>query len=137
MNNKKQKLEKGKERDTGDKDEANKDKKDPSDDPNDPSGDQDGIVAGPAIFFNITSKIHLNEKDQNTLQTLTKRELQFEQNAFQTLTMRGKLTIEVFIYLHIHCLIIKFHCRRHQWLGNHLSIRNDLYNSQSFHLAPS
>ena len=68
-NNKKQKLEKGKERDTGDKDEANKDKKDPSDDPNDPSGDQDsdGIVAGPAIFFNITSKIHLNEKDQNTL----------------------------------------------------------------------
>ena len=97
--NKKQRLEKGKERDTGDKDEADKDDKDPSDDPEDPLGDQDGIIAGPAIFFDITSDIHLNESEWNTLQTLTLQEdEQMLQNAFQTLTMHGKLTIKVFLY---------------------------------------
>ena len=96
--NKKQRLEKGKERDMGDKDEANKDDKDPSDDPNGPPGGQDGTITGPTIFFNITSKIHLNENEQNTLQTLTKHG--DSQNAFQTLTMQGELAIKVFIY---HC----------------------------------
>ena len=104
--NKKQRLEKGKERDKGDKedkDKANKGDKDPSDNPNDPPGGQDGIITGPAIFFNITSKIHLNENERNTLQTVVKHDDAYDskQNAFQTLTVHGKLTIKVFIYHHI------------------------------------
>ena len=75
---------KGKERDMGDKDEANKDDdKDPSDNPEDPPGDQDGITAGLGeISFRIATGIHLNEDEQNT---------------FQTLTMHGRLTIKVFL----------------------------------------
>ena len=86
--NKKQSSEKGKERDKGDKDEAgngDKDNKDPSDDP---EGDQDGIIAGLAkISFEIASEIHPAIYD--------------DQNIFQTLTMHGSLTIEVFLYHHI------------------------------------
>ena len=103
-NNKKQRLDKGKGRDTGDKkDEGSKDNKDPSGDPNDPSGDQVKIIAGPQIIFDITSKIHLNEDEQNTLQTLTEDEDKL--NAFQTLTMNGKLTIKVFNYHYIQVAV--------------------------------
>ena len=104
--NKKQSLGKGKERDTGDKDdETNKDNQDPSDNPNNPPESQDGIIARPAIFFNITSKIHLNENEQNTLQTVIKHE-DSKQNAFQTLTMHGKLTIKAFIYHRIQVEVL-------------------------------
>ena len=83
--NKKQRLEKGKERDAGDKDGADKDEKDhPSDDPDDPPEDQDGIIVGPAeISFQITSEIH---------------SIQDNQKPFQTLTIHGSLTIEVSLY---------------------------------------
>ena len=84
---KNEKLEKGKERDTGDKDEAEKDNKDQSDDPDDPPGKQEGIVAGPAkITININSEIYLFQDEQNC------------QDAFQTITMHGSLTIEVRLY---------------------------------------
>ena len=103
-NNKKQRSDKGKERDTGDKDEANNDERDhdPSGDPDDSrlEGDQDG----PAISFNITSKIHLKEKERNTLETLRLTSLEDKQNVFQTLVMRGKLTIKVFqVIYHQSC----------------------------------
>ena len=135
--NKKQRLEKAKERDSGDKDEANKDERDhdPSGDPDDSrlEGDQDG----PAISFNITSKIHLKENERNTLQTLTKHE--DKQDAFQTLVMRGKLTIKVFIYCHtVAVLLNQINCTRRRYrLRFHPSIRNVLFNSESLRLAPS
>ena len=146
--NKKRKLEKGKERDTGDKDEANKHNKYPSDNPNGPPGDQDGIIDGPGISFNIASRIYLNEIEQNTSQTpatrncTSKHEDDSEQtrNAFQTLTMCGELTIKVFIYcIKVVVLLIKFYrdCRRHHWLMIHPSTQNVLLNSPSLHLAPS
>ena len=69
--NKKQRLEKGKERDIGDEDEADKGSDDHE--PEGPPGDQG----------EITSEIHL---------------IQDEQNTFQTLTMHGGLTIEVPLY---------------------------------------
>ena len=94
---KKQRLDKGKGRDMGDKDEANKDNKDPTGELNNLPGDQEGITDGPAIIFDITSKIHLNEDELSTLQTLNEYE-DTKQNAFQTLTMNGTLTIKVFIY---------------------------------------
>ena len=78
-------LEKGKERDTGDKDKADKeceDDKDPSDDPEGLPGDQDGIIS-----FEIASEIHPIH----------------EQNTFQTLTMHGSLTIKVLLY---NCCIV-------------------------------
>ena len=104
-NNKEQRLEKSKGRDTGDeKDEDNKDNKDPSGDPNDPQGDQEGIVDGPAIIFNITSIIHLKEDEQSTLQTLTKDEYT-KQNAFQILNMNGTLTLKVFNYHYIQVAV--------------------------------
>ena len=90
-NNKKQRSDKGKGKDTGDRDEANRDDKVPSDDPNSLPRDHDGITAGPAIFFDVTSKIHLNEV---ALQTFSEHE--DKQNIFQTLTMHGKLNIKVF-----------------------------------------
>ena len=80
--NKKWRQEKGKERDMGDKDEADKG----SDDPDDPPGDQGGViqVAGLAqISFEISSEIY---------------PIQDKQNIFQTLTMHGDLTIKVFLY---------------------------------------
>ena len=92
----KQRSEKGKERDMGDQDEANKGSKDPSGDPDGQPEHQDENIAEPAISFNITSKIYLNEKERNTLQTLTKHD--YEKNIFQTLTMNGILTIKVLIY---------------------------------------
>ena len=73
--------EKRKERDMGDKDEADKDDKDPSDKPEDPPGDEDGI----------TARIHLNENEWKT---------------FQTLTMLGRLTIKVFIYCYYLVVIL-------------------------------
>ena len=85
--------------DTGDKGEANKVEGDPSGDPDDSrlGGDQDG----PAISFNIISKIHLKkENERNTLQTPTKHEDKQPENAFQILKMSGILTIKVFIYHH-------------------------------------
>ena len=86
--NEKRRSDKGKERDTGDKDEADKGNKDNKDPSNDPEGVQDGTIAasGPAkISFEISSEIEL------------------ESNTFQTLTMHGKLTIEV---LFCHCCIV-------------------------------
>ena len=91
-NNKKQQLDKGKGRDMGDKD-ANRDNKDPSDDHDNLPRNQDRNIADPAIFFDITSKIHVNE---DPLQTLSEHE--DKQKAFQTITMHGKVTIKVFIY---------------------------------------
>ena len=81
--NMKKRLEKGKERDMGDKDKADEDDsdKDPPDNPEDPPGDQDGITDGKGeISFQITSGIHLNEWKN-----------------FQTLTLQGRLTIKVFL----------------------------------------
>ena len=78
--NEKWRLEKGKERDMGDKDKADKgyeDDKDPSDDPEDPSGDQDGTIS-----FEIASEVHPIH----------------EQDTFQTLTMHGSLNIKVLLY---------------------------------------
>ena len=81
--NMKKRLEKGKERDMGDKEENDKDDKDPSNDPEDPPGDQDGITSGQkGISFGITTGIHLND----------------DWKTFQTLTMQGILTIKVFLY---------------------------------------
>ena len=87
--NKKRRLEKGKERDTGDNnDKGCKDNKDPSDNPNDLLGDQG---AGPAkIFFEIASEIHHLIEDK--------------WNTFQTLTMHGSLTIEVLLYH--YCMVV-------------------------------
>lgn len=83
--NKKWRSEKGKERDMGDKDEADKG----SDDPEDPPGDQGGIIAGPTtIFFEIGTEIH---------------PIQDEQDIFQTLTMQGTVTIEV---LYHYCIVV-------------------------------
>jgi hypothetical protein len=82
---KNKRLEKGKGRDTGDKDEADKVDKGPSDsdDPDDPPGDRDGIISRPAeIFIDIDSEIHLIQDTSI-------------QDIFQTLTMHGSLTIEV------------------------------------------
>ena len=92
--NKKWRLEKGKERDKGDKDEADKG----SDDSKDPPGDdQGGIIAGPAkISFEIASEIY----------PIQDSELD-EQNAFQTLTMHGGLTIEVLLYCYPIAVISK------------------------------
>ena len=81
--------EKGKERDTGDKDEADKGYKDNNDPSDDPEGDQGGIIAasGPAkISFEIAS------------------EIETELNIFQTLIMHGKLTIEVLLYC--FCIVV-------------------------------
>ena len=88
--NKKQRSEKGKERDTGDKEEeADKGYKDNKDPSNNPEENQSGIIAasGPAkISFDIAS------------------EIEPESNTFQTLTMHGGLTIEVLLY-HF-CIIV-------------------------------
>ena len=68
-----------------------------SDDPEDPPGDQGGITAGLAkISFEIAAEIY---------------PIQDEQNAFQTLTMHGGLTIEVLCYLIVllPTRLIKFH----------------------------
>jgi hypothetical protein len=89
--NKKQRSEKGKERDTGDKDEADKDNKDNKDPSDDPEGDQGAGPASPAkISFEIASEIHPVIQD--------------EQNIFQTLTMHGSVTIEVFLYC--YCIVV-------------------------------
>ena len=89
--NEKRRLEKGKERDMGDKDEADRgsnDDRDPSDDPDDPPGDGDGIIDGQAkISFEIASEIH---------------PIQDEWNVFQTLTTHGSLTIKVLLYHYGH-----------------------------------
>ena len=90
-------LEKGKGRDAGDKNEGGGGE-DPSDNPDDQPEDRGGImIAGPAkISFEIASDIH---------------PIQDEQDTFQTLTMHGSLTIEVFLYH--YCIVlycqIKFH----------------------------
>ena len=77
-------LEKGKEREMGDKEEADKDDENTSNDPNDPPGNQEGIISKPAkISFEIASEIHPPIQD--------------EQNVFQTLTMHGSLTIKVLL----------------------------------------
>ena len=76
---------KGKKRDKGDKD-----NKDSSDKPNhdDPPGDGDGIPAGqdspPEIVIVVDSEIYHNQEQ--------------DKGPSQTLTMRGSLTIEVFLY---------------------------------------
>jgi hypothetical protein len=95
--NKKQRLEKGKERDMGDKDEADKDDKDSSDDPEDPPGDRDGIIAGLAkISFQIAAEIlHLSPNEDEI----------DEWKTFQTLTMHGRLSIEVFHYCY-HIVVL-------------------------------
>jgi hypothetical protein len=92
--NKKQRSEKGKERDTGDKDETGKEDKDNKDSSDDLEGDQGRIIAGlpvAKISFEIASEIHPAIHD--------------DQNIFQTLTMHGSLTIEVFLY-HFHIVIL-------------------------------
>ena len=90
---KNRKQRKGKERDMGDEDEADDDDDDdvdPSNDPEDPQGNQDGIIAGPVeISFQIAAEIHPNEDED-------------EQKIFQTLTMHGRLTIMVFLFLLSH-----------------------------------
>ena len=85
------KSEKGKdsERDKGDPEEADKGNNDPSGNPDNPPEDQDGIIAGPVeIIVKINSEIHLIQKHPDP---------------FQTLTMQGKLTIEVLLYFLLHC----------------------------------
>ena len=83
--NKKQKSNKGKERNRGYEGKGNRDDKDPNNDPEDLSGARDGAIAAepPEISFEITSQIY---------------PIQDEQNTFQTLTIYGSLTIEVFPY---------------------------------------
>jgi hypothetical protein len=77
---KNRKSEKGKQRD-GDQDDNKDQPEDPSGNPDNPPEDQDGIIAGPVeIFVNINSKIYLIRKHPEP---------------FQTLTMQGRLTIEV------------------------------------------
>ena len=124
--NKKQRLGKGKERDTGDKDKdkGNKGDKDPSDDAEDQPGDQGGIITGAAIIsFEIASEIH---------------PIQDNQNAFQTLTMHGSLTVEVLFYHYfiVLCCLIYSTCRRHL-LRIHPSFQNVLFNLQHLHLTLS
>ena len=85
------KSEKGKdsERDKGDPEEADRGNNDPSGNPDNPPEDQDGIIAGPVeIIVKINSEIHLIQKHPDP---------------FQTLTMQGKLTIEVHLYFLLHC----------------------------------
>ena len=96
--NKKQRSEKGKERDMGDKDEADKG----SDIPEDPPGDLGGIIARPAeISFEITSEIYplplvIQDKPNDTPSPYP--------TTFQALTMHGGLTIEVL--LHCYCIVV-------------------------------
>ena len=88
------KSEKGKdsERDKGDPEEADKGNNDPSGNPDNPPEDQDGIIAGPVeIIVKINSEIHLIQKHPDP---------------FQTLTMQGKLTIEVLLYFLLHCVTV-------------------------------
>jgi hypothetical protein len=92
--NKKQRSEKGKERDTGDKDETGKGDKDNKDSSDDPKEDQSGIIAGlpvAKISFEIVSEIHPAIHD--------------DQNIFQTIAMHGSLTIEVFLY-HYYIVVL-------------------------------
>ena len=87
--NKKWRLEKGKERDMGDKDRPDKRSNDP-DSPEDLPGDQASIILRPAkISFEIASEIY---------------SIQDEQNTFQTLTMHGGLIIEVLLYC--YCIVV-------------------------------
>jgi len=84
--NKRQKSGKGKDRDKdyeGNADKGDKDDKDPDNDPEDLSGDWAGAIATwpPEFSFEIISQIY---------------PIQDEQSTFQTLTMHGSLTIEVF-----------------------------------------
>ena len=95
------KLDKGKKRDTGDKDEADKDNKYPSNNSEGLPGDQGGIITEPTeISINVDSEIYLVKDEQS------------EQNPFQILTMHSSLTIEVccyLLFLHSSTSLIKFH----------------------------
>jgi hypothetical protein len=123
---------KGKERDMGDKDEADKDDEDSYDNPEDPPGDQDSDAKPRGISFKITSEIIQDS------QTTSDSETQDKQNIFQTITMSGGLTIEVFLYNYrIVVLPINSTCRRRHWFRIHLGIQNALFNSQGFHFAAS
>ena len=88
-------VDKGKERGTGDKGDANKDNKDPSgnpDNPDNPPEGQNGITAGPAkITIIIDSDIHLIQDKKHP-------------GPFQILTMCGSLTIEVCLYF--YCIMV-------------------------------
>jgi len=87
--NEKRRPKKGKERDGGNNDKGDENDNDPDDDPIKPFE----TIAGPAkIFFEIVSKVY---------------PIRDSQNAFQTLTMQGSLTIEVVLhsYLSDYCLI--------------------------------
>lgn len=90
---KKRKSEKGKERDR-DEDEADQgdqNDKDPGEDPEKPPGGGGGSIAGPAeISFQLVSNIYPN---------------QVEQEVFQTLTMKGRLTITVLLYCYYNVVL--------------------------------
>jgi hypothetical protein len=97
---------KGKKKETRDKDdEANKGNKEPSGDPDNPN--QDGNVNVPSIFFDISSKIHLNEEKQNSdLENLNKVTFQYDEpraSTFQTLNICGELTINLKVFIY-HCI---------------------------------
>jgi len=84
--NEKRRSEKGKERDRGDNDKGDND--DPDDSPSGPFDDQGGTIAGPAkVFFEIVSDLKVYPHDSP--------------NAFQTLTMKGSLTIQVVLHGHL------------------------------------
>ena len=125
------KQKKGKERDMGDKDhdESDKDNEDPFDNPEDPPpGDEDARPR--EISLKITSEII--QDIQNT------SEIQDKQNIFQTITMDGGLTIEVFLFNYRNVVLpINSTCRQRLWFGIRLGIQNVLFNSQGFHFAPS
>jgi hypothetical protein len=100
-NEEKQKPNKGKERDRGDKDETDeqgKNNKDPGGGGEKPPGD--GTISGsPEISFCIVSKI--NPIQDGQLEEAFQTSMQDGPLAdFQTLTVKGALTIQVLLYLY-------------------------------------
>jgi len=121
--NEKRRQKKGKERDRGDKDESDKGDNDkgPGIDPREPFG---GTIAEPAqIFFDIVSKIY---------------PVRDNQNAFQTLTIEGSLTIKVVLHSYMNDYSLIKSCRRHnQFLRAQTHFRHVIFDSWGLHLALS
>ena len=97
----KRRSNKGKKRDRGDEDEDKDDKQGKNN--KDPGGGRekmpgDGNLSGsPEISFHIVSKVNPTQNGQEVFQTLMQ---DGPLATFQTLTMKGTLTIQVLLYLY-------------------------------------